>query len=86
MYAKEDWGAEKSAWLVSLSYWTAAIVGTLLVLGLLYLFRVPILRVLSPIFRLLAPFWRGVAALVAMTPARHLFHRYLYVGQHLSIA
>lgn len=84
--AQEDWGAEQSAWLISLSYWTAAIAGTIVVLGLLYLFRVPILRVLSRPLRPLSPLWRVLAALIALTPAANIFRRYLYQGRHLSIA
>lgn len=86
MYVQEDWGSEQSAWLVSLSYWTAGIAGTLVTLGLLYLFRVPLLAVVARPLRLFSPLWHLAALLLAATPARRPFRRYLYQGRHLSIA
>lgn len=84
--ATGEWGEEKSAWLIQLSWLTAIGASTALLLGLLILFRVPILRLLNGPVRYTAPLWRLVAVLVAATPARHTFRRYLYTGRHLQTA
>lgn len=86
MYVAKDWGAEKNAWLVSLSWTIATVAAVLLALGLLFLFRVPLLQLVAKPLRALHPFWRLLAILVAKTPGRYYFRRYLYVGRHLATA
>jgi len=85
MNTSNDWGAERSAWLVELSWTVATVLAALSVLSLLWVFRIPILHVLDIPLRFTRPLWRGVAALVAMVPpAQRVFSRYLYTGRHLS--
>jgi hypothetical protein len=84
--AQANWGEEKNQWLVDLSYTTAKIATIGVVLLVLFIFRVPILRVLAAPLRPLAPLLLALRILVTFTPLRHPFRRYLYVGRHLKEA
>lgn len=87
MNVAKDWGAEQNAWVVTLSFVTAATLGTIVVVGALILFRVQVLRLLlGPLQRPLAFLFAWLGVLISFTPLRHPLRRYLYVGQHLAEA
>lgn len=85
MYLAEDWGAERNAWLVELSYTLAASLGALFLLGMLIIFRVPVLKLLSVPARPFAFLLTWTRYVITSTPLRHPFRRYLYTGRHLSL-
>lgn len=87
MYASGDWGDERSAWLIHLAQILGVTLPSLLVLTLLFVFRIQLFRLLDAPLRMTAPFWRVTATIVAMIPpAQKVFSRYLYTGRHLSTA
>lgn len=85
MNVAEDWGAEQSQWLADLSFAIATGASIALAAALIFLFRVPLLWLLTVPFRRPLAFtfaWLGV--LISFTPLRRPLRRYLYVGQHLA--
>ncbi len=87
MNVAKDWGAEQSQWLADLSFGIAAGASISLAAALIFLFRVPLLWLVTVPFRRPIAFtfaWLG--ALISLTPLRHPLRRYLYVGQHLAEA
>jgi hypothetical protein len=85
-HAQEDWGAEKNQWLVDLSYGTAGLFAAAFLLGMLFLFRAPLLRTLSYPLRPFAPALNILRVLIIFTPLRAPLRRYLYIGRHLANA
>lgn len=86
MHAQENWGEEKNAWLVDISYGTAIVAGILFTITLAFIFRVPLLRIVAVPFRPLAfiPAWMKL--LILATPLKQPLRRYVYTPRHLQEA
>ena len=84
MNIAKDWGADKNQWLVELSYGTAIASAIGMALIALFIFRVPVLRLIAPLLRPFGFLFAWTKLLILATPLRNPMRRYVYAPRHLS--